>query len=398
MCASEGKSDSLRVKFRSSSDDPVKIAKALLEVARNAGAEDELRKSFEPTPYSEMLIPERSMRDLLDAMRKQYGQHTQILYTNISDWLNDKFGIQKADTIHPHLSVGDIEELRELVRAHFSFGIGDDVIVLFDRYGLTPADMGWMVSAYQEAFLLGRISPDIDLPMEVLRREMSQRPRSRLDEIATQQGEANLRQYLRSIGEAVSTDVTRLVSAHEARQISGVVNGYLSGILRQSEASELGLQGLSVSERAALDSDRWVTSERQLRSELYHNFKDDPKNRDRDWWRVSVTETRAANNIGRLVTVVEDGNGKIYFWVQMDACMECKKAYLNTDGTPKLFDANEIMERAITTSGVNIGKEARGRPNATLHPHCNCIPMTYFEGVELPIHPNPRGNPPRRKR
>ena len=58
-------------------------------------------------------------------------------------------------------------------------------------------------------------------------------------------------------------------------------------------------------------------------------------------------------------------------------CPNCRKAYLNSDGTPKIFKLSELEE-----NGTNIGK----KPNAWLptlgmmHPHCRCL-LQYFEEV-----------------
>lgn len=59
-------------------------------------------------------------------------------------------------------------------------------------------------------------------------------------------------------------------------------------------------------------------------------------------------------------------------------CPNCRKAYLNSDGNPRLFKLSELAG-----NGTNIGK----KPNAWLptlgqmHPHCRCL-LQYFE--ELP--------------
>lgn len=59
-------------------------------------------------------------------------------------------------------------------------------------------------------------------------------------------------------------------------------------------------------------------------------------------------------------------------------CPNCRKAYLNSDGNPRLFRLSELV-----ANGTNIGK----KPNAWLptlgmmHPHCRCL-LQYFE--ELP--------------
>lgn len=386
-----------RVRVHTNTDDPGVIAKAIIGIARSYGVEDAVFKSLSPKEYTQMIVPDRAMRDLLKWMREQYGKHSGVLFRNITKWLDIKLGLveKAAAGGGRHLTPDDIEELRNIVRAHFSGeGIGEDMLRLFDDYGMTPTDFQFMITAYQDAFLSGKVSPDMDAALDELRVEMARAPRTRIDQLALERGQANLRGYLRKLGETAAQDIGHVVSAHEARQVSGLINSFLGGNLRQTAQSDTGLGQLTAEEQDALRHDRWVESERQLRSEMYHYFKDDPQNRDRDWWRVAVTETRAANNTARLVNSLDDFD-EIYFHVQADACIECKTAYLNEDGTPRVFPVRDVAMRAIETHGVNMAA-TRGMPNATMHPHCNCIPTPYVPGSVPPRHPSPRSKRRRR--
>ena len=384
-------SSRLSVRVRSTTDDPRIIAKAIAAAARQHGVEDLVLKSLQPKLTFKFVVPDAAMKDLLNESKKEYASQIGVIYRNVRRWLNHRRKVDKSlvyKASHPSLTPDDIEELRALVRAHFDQGavIGADILRIWEEAGFEPADWGFMLTYYQEAFFLGRTASieNIDMPLDVLRMEMKKRPRTRLDDLALGAGIDNDRRYLRKIAESISDDVGGIVAAHEARQIGGVVNEYLAGNLKQTKHSPAGGGALNEEEREAIQADRWVDSERELQRELYHYFKDDPKNRDRDWWRVAVTETRAANNIARMITSAEDGFEEIYFLVQPDACKACRDAYLNPDGSPKTFKTTLIIERAISTNGVNIGADNRGLANATVHPHCQCIPLPVIPGV-LPL-------------
>ena len=58
-------------------------------------------------------------------------------------------------------------------------------------------------------------------------------------------------------------------------------------------------------------------------------------------------------------------------------CINCRRAYLNNDGTPKLFRLSEL-----SSNGTNIGKQPKDYlPTlGVLHIHCRCL-LQYFEEV-----------------
>lgn len=108
---------------------------------------------------------------------------------------------------------------------------------------------------------------------------------------------------------------------------------------------------------------------------------------DRDWQRVAVSETRWAYNYGSLVHYLEQGWGKVYYHVQPDACDYCKRLLLNRDGTPRVFDLDDIIETIAEDGGTNsgrsaskIGKAGGWRPTALIHPWCRCRPLPYLAG------------------
>lgn len=369
------------------------MAATLAALASRFGIESLVAKSLRPKPYSEMIIPERYMRDLLNEMRRNYSLQSGVLYRNILRWLDSKHHALVKATIPPPghpLTADEIEELRDLVRGHFLLGagIGANVLDLFDQYGLTPPEWGFMLTAIQDAFMAGRINVGTDFGQTIdeLRKEMLRLPMSRVDTLALRQSQLNTRMYLRKIGETTADDIARTVSEHEARQVSGVINSYLRGDLSETLYDPVGGSTLTPEEHASIESDRWVQSEQQLHREMYHYFKDDPRNRDRDWWRVAVTETRAAHNTGRLIGAQEQGFEYIYYIVQPDACETCRRAYLDAGGKPIIFEVGPLLERVIQTHGLNINPADKGKPNGALHPQCNCIPAPYVPGTE-PLRP-----------
>jgi hypothetical protein len=59
-------------------------------------------------------------------------------------------------------------------------------------------------------------------------------------------------------------------------------------------------------------------------------------------------------------------------------CPSCRRAYLNNDGSPRLFRLSQLE-----ANGTNIGKKTNAwLPTlGQMHPHCRCL-LQYFE--ELP--------------
>lgn len=110
---------------------------------------------------------------------------------------------------------------------------------------------------------------------------------------------------------------------------------------------------------------RW--SSRQLSNML----REETGNALQDWDRVAITEIQNANENGYADELVQTFGEDVLVAkvVNADACAECKRLYLDSDGQPKIFRLKDLQ-----TNGDNIGKK-RAQWVATLgviHPGCYC--------------------------
>lgn len=384
-----GKAVDIRV--NTNIEEPEILAEALGAVAHEYGIAELVRKSIS-VPTTENIIPEQWMQTVLDRLNERYKQQMHQTYQNLIRWSGIQFGtIKKSATPDPtHLTPMQLEELREILRANF-YGmgmIGPDVASLWKQYGLKETEWEFLLHAIKDSFLISRYVDITDMiQMGASYDEMifaaQKRPLLRHDQLALEASLRNTRIHLRKLWDTVSEDIMGTVSVHEAEQVSGVINQYMSGELPLTRYSPVGGAALNTGELEAIQTLSTAKTENTLRGELWNYFKFDPKNRGRDWWRVAVTDTRAASGIGRFMQMDEQGRESFYMLVQPDACKQCRAAYLEASGQPKIFTLGPVLNHALQTHGMNIDKKHKGLPNASLHPHCNCIPFAYVKGAEM---------------
>lgn len=397
MCEAHNSSvkKSVRVRLHANFDDPDVLGQGLAAAAHEEGVVMEVLKAL-GNPTSEEAIPEKYMQEILDRANARYRKGKLHLFDSVQTWYAAKVKeVTKANIPDfANLTPDQLEELRTLMRAQFwgKAVIGIDLQRLFDSMGITYFEWDFLMDSVRETFLVGKFTNLMHLATtgadyEDLIIEAQKKTLLRHEQLALDASLRNTRMHLRKLWDGISEDVYGTVSRYEARQVSKVINQYMEGGLPKTTYTPRGGAAMTEAERAAVRGTKIATTEPDLRSELWHYFKDDPLNRDRDWWRVAVTETRAANGIGRLMQVKELGHDKFYFLVQPDACKQCKQAYLNADGSPKIFSVDAVLTHALETHGMNIDREHKGLPNASLHPHCNCIPLAHVEDVEpIRIH------------
>lgn len=91
----------------------------------------------------------------------------------------------------------------------------------------------------------------------------------------------------------------------------------------------------------------------------------------RNWERIAETELQGAYNDGVFIEAVKyEGKGARFARVpDAGACEACKSLFLNADGSPIIFTAEELDR-----NGTNVGRK-RANWKATLwpiHPRCRC--------------------------
>jgi hypothetical protein len=149
---------------------------------------------------------------------------------------------------------------------------------------------------------------------------------------------------------------------HAGQYIKGIEDDMVKDVVLAATKTSMEVLRQNVSSAI---KDRITQS--QLKSNLYHAID----NRGRDWQRIATTEMQNSIQQGiynELRDSSEDGDNQLcYKRPSPSACKHCKRVYLKSDGTPKIFRL-----RDLETS--NVGKKAMDwKPTIeAVHPWCQC--------------------------
>ena len=99
----------------------------------------------------------------------------------------------------------------------------------------------------------------------------------------------------------------------------------------------------------------------------------------RNWGRIAKTELQGAYNEATVIEAIRlyGPEGLIARPPENGACVHCKALLLDSDGTPKIFTVENIVN-----NGTNVGKKS-AQWEATvwpIHPHCRCGTQIVPEG------------------
>jgi hypothetical protein len=377
------------------------LARALAGIATEEGVSRQvhellgnLRKSKRDGEEDE--IPERYMRYIADKFKSDFNALIRAVSDDVDKWIDNasklrKSFLRKADDPTPLLSQEQMDELRALIESRFRIAIGigfsvpDDVKKRWSRMGIVDPTIHldeWIVQSY----VAGRIADMLDnktsyADMLKLAKKL---PMSRQDKLIIEMSKANSAKYIVGYGEKLGQLATNVALDQHKKSINEIIQQYFTGDLNHSINPE---SGFAPEEESVI---RRVTSWRGLASELRDRFKQTDV--ARDWERVAFTEMRYATNLGRMMNIQHEGGGdpqdiEVFYHVLPTACTSCKKLYLNSDGTPKIFKLSEILKNVQETGGMNIGRKAStiGKadgwlPNAVVHPNCHCYPVRKIGG------------------
>lgn len=179
--------------------------------------------------------------------------------------------------------------------------------------------------------------------------------------------------YVRWFSERVGEKADQQLHQWQTQAVGKMVSQFVEGKLKPTDN-----EGQTLEHHAPIQT--W----QQLKTELYHHFKSTPEV-EHDWYRIAATESRLAVNGGKLLGMQAMGIKEVYYHVQANACVGCKKMYLNDDGTPKVFKLDTILEHFWTNGGLNIGRKQSlmGEEGGWLpvggpvHPLCRCRPFIH---------------------
>ncbi len=114
--------------------------------------------------------------------------------------------------------------------------------------------------------------------------------------------------------------------------------------------------------------------------QLQQQLKDASEGFIRDWKRVAATEVSNAVGLGSVDKIIEHSENPeetyVYRINPNDArtCRECRKFYIDTDGSPKLYRLSTIVG-----NGSNYGKKRQDWKPVTLATHPNCRDTPIIE-------------------
>jgi hypothetical protein len=180
-------------------------------------------------------------------------------------------------------------------------------------------------------------------------------------------------EYARGLGNQVSAEMETLVAEVWTEEaVTGPVD------------EELRLRTVEAIREETADAIAHGRTADELARRLAHRTGDWA----RDWKRIAVTELQGAYSDGVVIDAIRyDGeDARIARIPEPNACRNCRRAFLDDNGRPRIFTARELMD-----NGTNVGKPAdQWRPTIwPLHPNCVCgterVPrgLTYNDDWEL---------------
>lgn len=129
---------------------------------------------------------------------------------------------------------------------------------------------------------------------------------------------------------------------------------------------------------------RRAIEERESLSELSSELANKTQDWSRDWDRIADYNLHLAFSTGKAEELLKKygSEAKVYFEVLPTACKECRRLYLNGDGTPKIFSLREILN-----NGTNIGRKTKDwKPVInSVHPYCRCEMFRYDDQYDYNI-------------
>lgn len=373
------------------------LVKALAGMIHEEGLTHEMMEILQKANHLHEEIPEKYIRTLVSRAKKARNGILSVLFRNLDLWFSHESKIRYRGFLHkaerenpPILTQEQMDELRRLIESHFRHAIGVSASVppemqkKWDRMGIQqPKDTldRWIV----ESYVAGRLADILNnhSTYEEMRNAAKHLPISRMDQLVLEAAKQHAAKYVTKYGRTLADIAEDVLAENHQKALNEIVQQYFSGKLTHTLYNEGGFTPQEV--QSLLSTKKQVKGWRELATELKNRFK--AVDRDRDWDRVAISETRYATNLGRLVNIQIEGGGnaneiEVYYHVQPTACSYCKKLYLNTDGTPKTFKLSEILHNVQETGGMNIDRKAsqigeRGGwvPNALTHPHCQCYPV-----------------------
>jgi hypothetical protein len=177
-----------------------------------------------------------------------------------------------------------------------------------------------------------------------------------------------------------TTDIEKKMLDYATVNAGTHIRGVMDLTLRRATVAITSARGAAL--RAVQEGVVESIANRDTISELKTRLFDVIDDSARDWHRVAFTEMNNAVQNGvydDLREKSDDGeNQLVYKLPNPDACVHCKRVYLQPDGTPRIFRLKDLQES-------NVGSKAAdwGPTIGSVHPWCSCQLIVIPEGHEF---------------
>lgn len=218
-----------------------------------------------------------------------------------------------------------------------------------------------VLEAFEEAYLYGRaIGADHEVRavahahFVTAHKPAAKLKLSRAEELSARWARESAAQHITGLGNRVASDfTTEVIEADRKQRLK------YQEVIREEVAESI--------ERR----EDW----RKLASRLGHKTKDWA----RDFKRIAATEKQNAMMEGLAASIHEEhGAGALIAKIPAsDACADCQRLYLDHSGQPRIFTLVELGENG---SNVGLRKEAWKATLGTIHPWCQCAPVSVPRG------------------
>lgn len=389
------------------------LHKAVVSLAASGGIEERVVQALQKaacdcTGPREPRDP--ATRELFHRFRGEYARaRKDILRAVARVFASDSpTGLHKALLTTP-LSKAQIRAIQQAIRDRFEFiaaQLQDDYEPpqeLLERWkgngwvdeGVTAEDFALTVRPedryIRNAFVFGRLHQALEAGGsydEIMRMALSM-PLLKPDLHAIAIAEQQTANYITALGDDVAKAAGEIIAAQHRQTIRDMAVDFHARKLRarvldEDKKREL---GLDIPERTV---DTW----QGFKSELHQVMED----KSRDWDRVAYYEIHDAKGQGQALGIIEElGPKKLVYRIPLPtACPQCKHLFLEEDGTPRLFQIDQLAGW-----GNNVGRKPHpvkggqvvpgGRPDGAetlkpvaglVHPWCSCLPPTPYTGHE----------------
>jgi len=389
------------------------LKKAIVSLAAGGGGEEQVIKALQRSVCScegpkEPRDP--ATRELFHRFRGEYQRARKDILRIIARLIASVSpkGLHKALPSTP-LTKAQIRAIQQAIRDRFEliaaqlqddYEPDPDLLLRWQENewvapNVTPEDFALTVRPedryIRNAFVFGRLHQAVEgggSYADIMRRAMTL-PLTKPDLQAIAVAEQQTANYITALGDDVAKAAGEIIAAQHRQTIRDMAVDFHARKLRARVLDEDAKRelGLDIPERTV---DTW----QGFKSELHQVMED----KSRDWDRVAYYEIHDAKGQGQALGIIEElGPKKLVYKMPLPtACPQCKHLYLEDDGTPRLFQIDQLAGW-----GNNVGRKPHpikggqvvpgGRPDGAetlmpvtgqTHPFCQCLGVYPFTGHE----------------